>query len=307
MPRPGDHTPEHDDATAPSREDAPDSAVDQDHAALEIEVLDEVDFDGTEETWGALFKRLGPAGPLALLAVLMPAGAGFLLLGFSGPVGYWLLERWYWGAALYIGVFAITSGLALLPTYAQAFVGGWTYGLITGTPAALLGFGLGSLIGYEVSKRASGDRVLAVIESKPKWKIVYEAFLGASHEQGVKKWVHQFVLVTLVRLPPNSPFALTNLIMASVGVPRLIYFLGTLIGMAPRTALVVWFGSELQGAIIEDVKSGRPDWWIWVVIGSAIVMVLTLNHIAQTALQRAARQEAEPIDDEGFEDEPASP
>ena len=255
-------------------------------------IPDALDTDGREETWGAIFKRLGPAGPLAVLAMLMPAAAGFLLLGFSGEVGYWLLERWYWGAALYIVVFAVTSGLALLPTYAQAFIGGWTYGIITGTPAALLGFGMGSLIGYEVARRASGDRVLAVINSKPKWKIIHDAFLGAASDTGARKWVRQFVLVTLVRLPPNSPFALTNLIMASVGVPRLIFFLGTLIGMAPRTALVVWFGSELQGQLIDDVKSGRPDWWIWAVIGSAVAMVLILNHIAQTALQRATQQGA---------------
>jgi MFS family permease len=41
------------------------------------------------------------------------------------------------------------------------------------------------------------------------------------------------LIVTLVRLPPNSPFAITNLVLASAGVPRPVYLLGTAI-------MVVW-------------------------------------------------------------------
>ena len=77
-------------------------------------------------------------GVLALAWVSLPAIFGFWLLAQIGGVSEWYRgweDRNGLGVALllYIVLFAATSGLGLLPTYAQAFLGGWVFGPIAGS------------------------------------------------------------------------------------------------------------------------------------------------------------------------------
>ncbi len=236
----------------------------------------------TRETLGSIFEKLGLAGWLAVVASVMPALGGFALLGTLGVVGPWLRGHEVIGVVLYVSAFALFAGLALLPTYAQAVLGGWAFGFAGGLPAALLGFFGGSLIGYEVGRRASGDRVMKLLEEHPKWKAVRDALVGG--EQGAGFW-RTLGIVTLVRIPPNSPFALTNLVLSSVRVPRVAYALGTLVGMAPRTAVAVFLASEIEGSLSRDAIP-RP-WWFWVsAVGVSVAVLGILYLIANRALAR---------------------
>jgi len=61
-----------------------------------------------------------------------------------------------------------------------------------------------------------------------------------------------------VRIPPNSPFSLTNLALSTTGVPLWIYVLGTAVGMLPRTALVVWLASRVEGEITKEAMAREP-------------------------------------------------
>jgi uncharacterized membrane protein YdjX (TVP38/TMEM64 family) len=187
----------------------------------------------------AFFRRLGPAGFLAIIAATLPPLGGFVLIGLSGSyVAPFLRSHPNAGPFMYAGGFALLAGFALLPTYAQSLLGGWAFGFRTGLTFALVGFGGASLIAYVVARKASGDHVIKLIDEHPKWRAVYDALLGRGF------W-RTLGIVTLVRIPPNSPFALTNLLMATVRVPVVPYLIGTLLGMAPRTAAVVYFGSGL--------------------------------------------------------------
>jgi uncharacterized membrane protein YdjX (TVP38/TMEM64 family) len=83
----------------------------------------------------------------------MPALGGFVLLYYIRPVSEWLVSLGNGGVALYAGVFIVTAGLGLLPTYAQAFLGGWAFGPVVGTIAALLGFVGASCVGRPIATR----------------------------------------------------------------------------------------------------------------------------------------------------------
>ena len=78
----------------------------------------------------AEIKGLSGVGILALAWVTLPALFGFWLLAEIGNVSDWF-DRWEIDHGLvisllvYVAVFALSSGLGLLPTYAQAFLGGW--------------------------------------------------------------------------------------------------------------------------------------------------------------------------------------
>ena len=182
-----------------------------------------------------VLRRLGPVGILALIAASLPAIGGFILLGTLTWSAPWLQNHGTAGIAVYIVGFAVLAGLALLPTYAQAVLAGFAFGLPLGSTAALCGIAGAATIGYLVARRASGDRVVQLIEEQPKWHAVYDSLVRCGPGKAL-------LIVTLLRVPPNSPFAITNLVMAACRVRPLTYIVGTVVGIAPRTILAVAIG-----------------------------------------------------------------
>ncbi len=229
-----------------------------------------------------LWQRLGMVGPMAVAAMIFPALGGFLLLGSLSIVGNWMRENLVLGLVIYVLGFVIMAGLALLPTYAQALLAGWAFGITLGLPAALLGFTGASILAMLIARLTASDRLAQVLESQPKWRAVYQALMGRS-------WQRTLLLVTLVRLPPNSPFALTNLVLSSARVPMSVYVLGTLIGMTPRTALAVTLGAGLTQL---DFRQPLPTLWLVVGLAVSLTVVLILGSIAQRALRSITAADA---------------
>jgi uncharacterized membrane protein YdjX (TVP38/TMEM64 family) len=246
------------------------------------------------------FRDFGRAGPLAVVAAALPALGGFALIGFMPQVSAALRDLGPAGWAVYAATFALTSGLALLPTYAQAALGGYAFGIAGGLPGALLGFVGGSLIGYAVARRSAGDDANRVVDRHATWAAVRDAFITRTDDPARAGFWRTLGIVTLVRLPPNSPFALMNLLMASVKVPLRVFALGTAVGMTPRTAAVVWIGSLIQGELSKDALSAaRPGWLLPVGIGSAVAVLLILAWLGDKAIKKAVsgRTPAPPVQD----------
>jgi uncharacterized membrane protein YdjX (TVP38/TMEM64 family) len=239
-----------------------------------------------------LVKQLGPAGLLAVAACILPILGSLLLFWNMNPVGDWFRSHGLEGWALYALAFALAAGFAMLPSYAAGVLGGWAFGFAWGFPGALIGFSGGALIGYGVSTFATRGRVEEVIESNPRWKAVRDALVGSGF------W-RTFAIVALVRVPPNSAFALGNLAMASVRVRLLPFFLGTVVGMAPRTAAIVWVASLFRATTSDsgtpvDAESAASaasamlgQWWV-IAIGIALLLavILIISEIAKRALAR---------------------
>lgn len=230
------------------------------------------------------FRRLGRVGVLGVLWAVFPALGGFVLLHQLGAVSEFLLRDRTSGFLIYVGMFVVTAGFGLLPTYAQAILGGWVFGMALGFPGALAGFAGASLIGYVLAKTVSKDRVRDLIVENAKAKAVRDALIG-------KGFWPTLGTITLLRIPPNSPFALTNLAMASTGVSILPYIIGTIIGMAPRTAIAVFIAAQtaqqsgakdIQTALTEG-KSGA------ILIGGFVVLVIALGILGYVSNKAIAR------------------
>lgn len=229
---------------------------------------------------GAIFRRLGPAAWLGVVWAFLPALGGFALLASVGPVSEWLRSHEGSGPFLYAGAFTVAAGLGLLPTYAQAFVGGWAFGPVVGTLAALSGFVGASVIGFLIARTIGREKVHAEIARHPKAQAVRDALVGSGP-------MRTLGIVTLVRVPPNSPFSLTNLVLTTTGVPLWIYILGTAVGMLPRTALVVWVASRVEGSLTrEAIKGAQEPWMLGLSIGVALVVLYLLVHIGNKAIER---------------------
>lgn len=240
-----------------------------------------------------LFQRLGFASYLALAAIALPPLGGFLVIGYMDTISKWFESHAAAGPVIYAVAFAALAGFALLPTYAQSILGGWAFGILIGVPAALVGFTGGALIGYAVARPTASERVTKVINEQPKWSAVRDALVPSAEHPDRGFW-KTLGIVTLLRLPPNSPFAITNLVLASVRVPLVIYIIGTVVGMAPRTAAAVWLGATLHtqfASIREGLDAPKPWWLIAVGIGSVIVVLGVIGVIANKAVERVTRGE----------------
>ena len=224
-----------------------------------------------------VFRRLGPAGPLAVIAASMPIIAGFAVLGSLPWVGGWLKVHPGLGGLLYVSCYAVFGGLGFLPTYAYSALGGYSFGFGKGLALALASYTAASVIAYVVARRASGGRVLEMIGEHPRWQAVYEALLGS----GLGKTL---LIVTLLRLPPNSPFALTNLVMASTRVHPVAFLVGTVAGITPRTGVVVFM------AALYGLEHKQPFWLYAVGIVVTLVVLGVIGHLANQAIARVTGQ-----------------
>lgn len=225
--------------------------------------------------FGAIFRRLGPIGPMAIISSTVPIVAFVTTPFWINPARRWLLDFDSWGIPLYLLVFAILSGAAIIPARLQSILAGWTFGFRFGLPAAVGAFLGGAAVGYIIARRASGDRVTALVSEHPKWKAVHQTLV-------VGGFWKTLGIVALLRFPPNSPFALTNVVMAAARVAPLPYFAGTLLGMTPRTAVVVLAAARLT----EFEKLDKP-WWLLVGgIAITIVALVILGVIGNRAIAR---------------------
>lgn len=211
-------------------------------------------------------RTLGPVvAILTLLTVTLPAIGGFLVVGFAKKLKPWVESHGTTGLLAFAAIFGFTTGLALMPTYAMSFASGVFFGFGKGLGAAMTGVLVGACIGYAWGATAARERVMNLIRSNERARIVRDALI----ERGF--W-RSLVAVILLRFPPNSPFALTNLVMSSTRVHPLAFIIGTAIGIAPRTAFAVWIGAKVGD--LDKMQTDKSTRLI--VIGVSIVAFLVI-------------------------------
>lgn len=227
---------------------------------------------------GAFVRHLGQLGPLALAAALLPPLGSLVLIATLEPTSAWLRAHGALGVIVFVAGFAACGGFALLPTYTPSLLGGWAFGVPVGLAATLAGFLLAATIGFALARRLSGERLMDVLREHPRGLAVHDAFVRSG-------FLKALLVVALLRLPPNSPFAIGNLILAASRVGYPAFLAGTLIGLAPRAGAAV-----AVGAGIARIDLDRPTETMAVVagLGVTIGVVVVLGWMANRALARVA-------------------
>lgn len=231
-------------------------------------------------------KRLGPVSILGVIASTLPLLGAVTLLSYRDTVASWLAAQGDAGIAIYIVGFIVLAGLALMPTHAQAIIGGFVFHMERGFPAALAGFVGAAMLGYAVARFAAGDRATSLIAEHERWQIIYRALLRGGF------W-RTLAIVFLIRVPPNAPFALTNLVLAATKTSFASYVLGTALGMAPRTALAVYIGSSLKS--LSDANA--PRWYFWVGVVLTLVALGIIGALINQIIHRATQSLASGVKD----------
>ena len=166
---------------------------------------------------------------------------GFLPLISSSVLGYFALSNPDFFQNLSFGdqvIFWIVAvfimGLSLSPTTFFALFTGYVFGF-QGILPLIIAYSLASLLGYFLAKKLKGEAIIALLRAK----FPLDQFL-----ENVK--ANSFSWVFLTRLSPVFPFAVTNALMAFLGVHVKQFFLAGTLGMLPRTLLALWTGMQAK-------------------------------------------------------------
>lgn len=232
-------------------------------------------------------RRLLASGILGLLWISLPPLAGIYILLDLQDIASFLQHDLSHGFWAYVAVFAITAGLGLLPTYSQSFLGGWVFGMQWGLLGAIMGFTGGAAIGYLFARLVTGDSVDRWIDRHPRGRVIRDSLARGSTGRTL-------LIVTLLRLPPNSPFAMTNYALSATRVPFWIAMTATPIGMLPRTAIVCFLAAAAVSEGAQNIKQAvedKPMWALVFAIGSSVAAIAIMGRLANRALARLASNE----------------
>jgi uncharacterized membrane protein YdjX (TVP38/TMEM64 family) len=231
--------------------------------------------------------RLLASTILGVAWVTFPPLAGIYIIYDLAGIATFLqsdIEHGFWA---FVAVFALSAGLGLLPTYAQAFLGGWVFGMQWGLIGSILGFSGGAAIGYLFSRMVTGSSVDGWIDRNPKGRVIRDALVRGST-------LRTLIIVTLLRLPPSSPFALTNYALGATKVPFWIAMLATPIGMLPRTAIVCFLASSAVATGATDIVNVYDTTPRAVLIGGIVASVIVIVGIGKFAERALAKMTANP-------------
>jgi uncharacterized membrane protein YdjX (TVP38/TMEM64 family) len=223
-----------------------------------------------------LMRRLGAAGPVAVVLSFWPPLGGFVLLATLTTLGPWLRTHGTTGVLTYFLVIGFLLGVSFVPTYSAAILAGWAFGFTIGFPLAMVTITLSSLMAYAIGRWIARDRVLEVIRERPQWNAIYRSLLN-------EKPARTTMVITLLRIPPTSPFAIANFALAAARVRLPEYTLGTFIGVAPRTALATFAAAGLEQLRFKDVAS---SWMIVAGIVATVIACVALGMLANRALRQ---------------------
>ena len=222
-------------------------------------------------------RTLGSLTPLATTALVLPIIGSCIVL-VAGPfAAKWLQQQGGWGVVYFTIAFAILGALTLAPTYTTSIIAGWTFGFARGWPAVIIGTLAGAVMCYVGARWLAGERVISAFREHPRWDVVRRAV--AEERADKTLWI-----VFLLRLSPVLPFGTTNVLLATTGVKLWIYILGTVLGLAPRTALVALAAA---GAEKIDFSTGKSWWFLAAGAIATLLCVLIVARIGKHALSRA--------------------
>jgi len=223
-----------------------------------------------------LMRRLGAAGPVAIVLSFWPPLGGFVLLATLTRLGPWLRVHDSAGMLVYFLLCGFLIGVSFVPTYACAILAGWAFGFAVGWPLAMVTITVASLLAYVIGRWIARDRVHEVIQANARANAIYRSLLGTRSRRTM-------LVVALLRVPPASPFALANFVLAAARVPFWEYAVGTLIGLGPRTAMATFAAAGLEQLQFKNVSA---TWMVVAGIIATIIVCVVLGVLSNRALRQ---------------------
>jgi len=224
----------------------------------------------------AKLRGLGPFGLLLVAAAGLPLVGSAVLLAFTPEVEPRLRAAGFAGVVMFTLATALLSGLALMNTQVLALFAGYVFGFWTGFASVYVGIVGAALLAFAIATRISGPAFLAAIQASPRASAIHAALVRDPRDG--------LTTTALVRLSPVVPFAMVSVVLAAVGIRFAPFFAGTVLGVIPRTALVVFAGASLA-TFDPDAGPDRKVQIALAVVATAALFVF-LGYAGKRALRR---------------------
>ncbi len=151
-------------------------------------------------------------------------------------------------------IIALLVGLAFLPTTFTALASGFFWGWAV-FPQLVIAYLLANVLGYSLGKWLNAD---------------FRTLLYARHpslKEEIERRIEQPAgLVFFVRISPVIPFAISNFLFASLGVPLKQIIRYGLPGMLPRTILAFASGKAAKSFLDAQAALQDPEQWLAILI-----------------------------------------
>ena len=154
-------------------------------------------------------------------------------------------------------ILSLLVGLAVLPTTLTALASGFFWGWAV-FPHLVIAYLLANVLGYTLGKFLNADFRPLLYARHPSLK--------AEIEQRTDRPAG---LVFFVRISPLIPFAISNFLFASLGIPLSKIIRYGLPGMLPRTILAFASGKAAQSFL--DAQASLKDPQDWLALGLLLV------------------------------------
>jgi uncharacterized membrane protein YdjX (TVP38/TMEM64 family) len=227
-------------------------------------------------------KDFSKFGSIAGLTMLMPIIGSVLLLTGVYRFAPWLQENWQIGFVIFVSLMTVVSGLALMATNVLGIISGFAFDFELGLVAQVIGIMGASTLMFFIAKRFTSKNLLSIIDKKPKIRAIHNALTR-------ENFYKTLLIITLLRLSPAMPFAVTNFSIASAGVSFKTFILGTAIGMTPRATAVVFVGSSLNEL---DFTTPKDSGMLIVGILSTVLAIILVGYFSKKALQNLTMLES---------------
>jgi uncharacterized membrane protein YdjX (TVP38/TMEM64 family) len=141
----------------------------------------------------------------------------------------------------YVGIYIVVVALSVPGAAFLTVCGGFTFGLLTGASAAVLGATIGATLIFLVARTALGEPLLR--RAGPRAAKLAEGFRDDA-----------FSYLLFLRLVPAFPFFLVNLVPAVAGVRLLPFVAATALGVIPGSAAFAFAGTGLDSVIVAQKR-----------------------------------------------------
>lgn len=178
---------------------------------------------------------------------------------------------WQWAVVFAFTIITMAIGLTSSTSIAMFT------GYFLGAPALLfivVTYPVAAWLGYLLGQYLRVDRFLGDAQHRDK---VQKLLVGLADQP--------WSLMFFVRLSPVLPFAIMNMLMASLKIRLSVFLLGGTVGMLPRTLFSVWAGTQANSMVAALQGEGASGSAIFVGVAS-VISVAGLVYLGQRAWAR---------------------
>jgi uncharacterized membrane protein YdjX (TVP38/TMEM64 family) len=177
-----------------------------------------------------------------LMPMLLGSALVLEVVGHHQVISKFSMTEWF----LVFILLSIPIAFSMIANTLAGLLAGYFLGWL-GLPFMAISFSLACMLGYAIGRLFGSGLKEDIIAIWPAAKDLLDR-LGDK----------PFSLVFTLRLLPAPPFAIGTLLLSWLRVPFPSFMAASILGMIPRMAIVVWFGS-ITGDVVAMVQNPMED------------------------------------------------